>query len=123
MSVSFATVSSSGASVRTCQHLVDTVLDLSRVAANDSGELARSTSTQRTIKSPDVETRRQRVWKPRKGVPEGGIRPAGGQNLGPGNGVLETQERGMEEEPPKRGTAIDTVAHDRASEFRQWTRI
>lgn len=38
MSVSFATVSSSGALVRTYQHLVDTVLDLSRVAANDSGE-------------------------------------------------------------------------------------
>jgi hypothetical protein len=38
VSVSFATVSSSGASVRTYQHLVDTVLDLSRVAANDSGE-------------------------------------------------------------------------------------
>ena len=27
-------------------------------------------------------------------MPEGGIRPAGGQNLGPGNGVLETQARG-----------------------------
>jgi hypothetical protein len=38
VSVSFATVSSSGASVRTYHHLVDTVLYLSRVAANDSGE-------------------------------------------------------------------------------------
>ena len=64
-------------------------------------------------RNPTVE-----VWKPRKGAPEGGIRPADGQNLGTGNGVLETQERGMEE-PLKRGAAIHTVAHDWAPEFRQ----